>query len=62
MKTHETSNTKHVDIFLRFPMNIARLASLNRALAMAIGRQHGANFFMEIWKQIELSKTYEDLV
>jgi hypothetical protein len=35
---------------------------INQEMVMAIDRQHNANFLMENWKQIELSKMGEDSV
>jgi hypothetical protein len=43
-------------------MNIYMPHAINRAIVMAIGRQHEAKSSMEIWKQIEFSKTEEDPV
>jgi hypothetical protein len=53
MKTPEDLDTKCIDIFLRFATNMC-IMPINRAMVMAIGRQHEAKSSMKIWKQIEL--------
>jgi hypothetical protein len=62
METPETLNTKHVYILLNFPMIIYVFMPINRAMAMAIERQHDVKFLMANWKQIELLRMGEILV
>jgi hypothetical protein len=61
MKTQETLNTKHVDIFSDFQQIYVCLALINRAIAVAIARQCEAIFLTSIWKRIEFVKMGEDL-
>jgi hypothetical protein len=60
MKTPETLNTKHVDIFLRFPTNICVSHADKLSNGYAIGIHDEAKFSTKICKCIEFLKTEED--
>jgi hypothetical protein len=61
-KNSRNLNAKHADDFLILQQKFVCLMPINRAMVMAIGRQHDVKYLMEIWRQIELLKMGEDSV
>jgi hypothetical protein len=62
IKTPETLNTKHVDIFLRFPMNICVCQADKPSNGYGHWKIARGKILMEIKKHIEFLKTEKDLV
>jgi hypothetical protein len=60
MKTLATLNTKRVDVFLRFPMNIYVSPADKPSNGYGHWKTTRVKFLVGIWKQIEFSKTEED--